>query len=170
MYSLECLKFPQFVEDSSLLENHLCYFIEPYDNGELLSIAIKAIGDDYVLKVLDKDGRHLQFADISPVFSKFLSNEALKILCTIRTIGLNICQLFFSVIDDQVILVDLYDGSKFAGPGMLRDIFSKRFRVQKILKIDKYEADGSPTDTIIKPSMFMAIERGGKKAPLYVRN
>jgi hypothetical protein len=161
MYEMKCIAAPKFLSDTNMLSGHMCYFIEPYDPTKILSVAVKTLQEEYVLKVLDNMGHHIQFDDLPAPFTEFMSQKMLELLCVVRTVGLDACQLFFAVSGNDVLLVDLFDGHKFAGPGMLKDIFSKRFNLQKIIKIDKLEPGEEVHDFIIKPSTFMAVEKDG---------
>jgi hypothetical protein len=93
-----------------------------------------------------------------------------------KLIGLPQAQYFLSL-DDELTLVDMQVSlNKLAGPGMLRDIFSRRYPTQEVIKVEpfddrviEYAQRGTGTyegDLIIKPSRFATIAEDDL-VPLY---
>ena len=168
MYNVECIKFPLFNGSIEQLQGKLCYFIKPYDYGQFYSLAVCKMNDTYSFKILNKEGTHLDLSQVSKTFDNFLKKNILEVLNVVNTIKLPKCQLFFSVVKKEVLLVDVYNGSNFAGPGMVKDVFGKRIKTQKINKIDTCDKKDYK-NVIIKPSVFASTQLNGEAVPLYIR-
>jgi hypothetical protein len=151
----DLVDYPQFLsfsEYGSLFKNILCYVIEPYElvgysvyvgfrNGYSLvrvgDFESNMIGcDDYIIKYID-------------------------ILIEItKSIGINDSIYYFSKNNGSLVLVDMMlSANKFAGPGMLRDIFGKVFKTQNVIDICQIneETTNKYNTKVVKPSSFKYI-------------
>jgi len=100
---------------------------------------------------------------------KFLKEHAYKIASMMAGIGVTQAQLFISgdykLVDMQISL------NKFAGPGMLRDLFSNIIDTQDIVEVTTIDDDKikSIKDKIVKPSRFRYDVIDGVAVPAYAR-
>jgi len=154
-----CLPFPTFSTDKRLLSNRSCHIIEPYDSGELISAFVKREGDGFVIKTLDKDGRHIGPDEAGPIDKDI----AMAINVTIL-LKVNQFQLFFSI-KDKPILVDVFDGKTFISPGMLSDVYGKRMNIQNTISVEKFDPD-KKYDAVIKPT----IVQFNNQEPIYIKS
>jgi len=167
MYKVECLPYPKMLKPCSEIFNHLCYFIEPYNCDNILSVLIWKFDNEYIIKVLDKDANHLD-PQKSPI-REFINKYLMGFLELNHSLKINKSQMFFAESNNEYVLVDVYDSKKFIGPGMLRDIYGKRMKTQKVLEIKPYTKDMAVGNFIIKPSLFMTINVDNKPHPLYIK-
>jgi len=160
MSNVECLAFPPFSIKKELLKDKSCHIIEPYDDGKLISIFVLKDKEGSIIKILDKDGVHLGPDEAGPIG---------KDLMVILNIGLYLrlkqAQLFFSVKDNKMTLVDVFDGKTFISPGMLKDVYGKRLSIQQTRSIEKYDP-GKEYGAIIKPVIVCYDDN----KPIYVRD
>lgn len=159
MSNVECLAFPTFSDNKELLKDKSCHIIEPYDDGRLISVFVLKDKEGSIVKLLNKDGIHLDPKDV-PVGKDVMT--ALNIGIHLR---LKQSQLFFSIKDDKAILVDVFDGTNFVSPGMLQDVYGKRLKIQQTKSIEKYDPDKN-YGAIIKPTIV--CYNNGK--PTYVKD
>jgi len=158
--NVECLTFPCFSTNKELLKDKTCHVIEPYDDGELLSVFIlKDENGGSIIKILDKNGIHLD-----PNNVKSIEKEIRVVLHIGLTLGIKQSQLFFSVKNNEAALVDVFDGKTFISPGMLSDIYGKRVKIQTTKSVEKYDPD-KKYDAIIKPKIT-CFDNG---SPVYVK-
>ena len=98
-----------------------------------------------------------------------------------QLIKINQIMIYITVDDDQnMILVDLRSSlNKFYGPGMIKDLFSKVYPTQEVVKIIALDenvleaikrGEGSyKGNLILKCSKFKTVVRGNDLLPLYAR-
>jgi len=168
MYEIECQPFPQFLEPKSELIGHLCYFLEPYEPTGF-SIAYTLIDGVVGLKVLDDAGNDILIDDLNSQKRMAFDANVGKFLGLCGILKIKSCQAFFTFVDGNSILADVYTPHKFIGPGMLNDIFSRAFTTPKVIKTAAYKEDGTETNVVIKPSKFMTVMIDGNPTPLYVK-
>jgi hypothetical protein len=113
--------------------------------------------------------------------SEFVTSEAVKLYEMMRAMGIDQAQFFFGVDDEGLYLIDVQLSlNKFAGPGMIKDVFGKILRTVEILKLEiiddraiEYIQKGTGSyggDLLIKPSRFRMYHNQDTNtyAPLYV--
>lgn len=169
------LKYPTvhpFSKVVSHLRNHLCYILRRYENDGIAALIIRQPKQDNVTVVFgDWAGNTVDLAIPSgephrDAAVAFASGDDLAIFVkTMQLIKLEQAQFFFSFSPDGLILTDIQISlNKLAGPGMVRDIFGKSYRVPEIIKIEvlddraiEYIEKGTGSyegDLTIKPSKF----------------
>jgi hypothetical protein len=158
MFSVECKAFPAFSNNKTLLQNKSCHIIEPYDQNKLVSVLIAHIDGGFLVKFLNKDAIHIDPQEAGP-----LEDQLIAAINFQKLLRLPQMQLFFSM-GDEAMLVDSYDGRTFASPGMLADVYGKRFKVQKTRFIEKFDSNKSYS-AIIKP--VIVCYEGGQ--PVYLK-
>lgn len=140
--------------------------------------------DQVVVICGDWAGNNIDLTDdseLAKIAIKFNDLHLHLFLSTMRLIKLDQMQLFFSIADGELVLVDIQTAiNKLSGPGMVRDVFGNRFPTQEVKKIEllderamEYLADGSGSyagDLIIKPSRFRLYHdvNADTYRPLYV--
>jgi hypothetical protein len=68
------------------------------------------------------------------------------------------------------LLVDVrLTADKFAGPGMVKDLFGKVVRTQEVMKIAAANERDMTVPAILKPSVFKTMVVGEDVIPLYCR-
>lgn len=167
MSNIECRAFPKFTNNKSLLHGKACHVIEPYDNNEVISIFILKIDDGFFVKILDKDGVHMEL-DALDKYEKIKTSltDSLIIAMNIqKLVGIKQSQLFFAITKDGPVLVDMFDGTKFASPGMISDIYGKKLKIQLTRSIEKFDQD-KDYNAIIKPS----IACYDNNEPVYIKS
>ena len=157
--NVECFAFPTFSAKKELLKDKSCHIIEPYDDGKLLSIFILKDRDGNAVKVLDKDGVHLHPENM-PIG---------KDVMTALNVGIHLrlpqSQLFFSIKDDKMTLVDVFDGKNFVSPGMIQDVYGKRLKIQQTRSIERYNPN-KIYGAIIKPVIMCYDDN----KPVYIKD
>lgn len=178
-------KLLQFSELENVVRNVFCYVIRHYGNDGLSVLIYRQPTKDQVVVICgDWNGNNIDISDdsrLSNVANKFLQESLSIFISTMRLIKVDQIQLFFAIVDDELVLVDIQTAlNKLAGPGMVRDIFGKVYKTQEILKIENLDDraiqlinDGAGSyagDLIIKPSRFRMYhnERDNSFAPMYV--
>jgi len=158
---IECRAFPPFSQNKVLLHGKTCHIIEPYDSGVLVSTFTLRTGEGFIVKVLDQNGAHLDPNELKDAKMRETLVAAINIQ---KLVGVRQTQLFFSVTSEPI-LVDMFDGSKFASPGMLMDIYGKRIKVQSAKSVEKYDQNKT-YNAIIKP----AIVCYDNNEPVYLKS
>lgn len=154
-----------------------------YGNDGISVMIVRQPKADKVMVVFgDWNGNNLELDSPKPSVHKttaieFANNELSLFLNTMKLIRLEQAQLFLSFSQNGLILTDIQiSPNKLCGPGMVRDLFGKNYRVPDILKIEplddrsaNYIEAGTGTyegDLIIKPSKFSLFDRNGNMVPL----
>lgn len=113
---------------------------------------------------------------------RFVQTELTVFLESMRLIHIDQAQFFFAIDpEDQLVLVDIQVAyNKFASPGMVRDIFGRIYRTQKIIKhevIDERAVEAIKRgtgsyegDIILKPTRFRMHHEAEANSfqPMYV--
>jgi hypothetical protein len=189
------LSYPKvlYLEDiEEEISGQFVYVIKGYKE-EGLAIVIKRDEKNVYLKIGDFDGNDIDLVNGSHPFSQaalfFAEQESSNFVEMMRVLGIQQVLLYISIDnieesdEDYHIdwkLVDLRVSlNKFYGPGMIRDLFSKVFPTQEVLKITNvtgealeaiYNNKGSyEGDLILKCSKFKTVERGKEILPLYAK-
>lgn len=175
----EVLKFGDIPE----LKNEFVYVIEAYPLNGLSVVAHRVQTDEGMQinwRLGDWDGNEINPIGKSPNAhwaNKFLGEYSPKILQIMQLIQLYHAQFYFSIVDNDLCLVDIrLSLNKFTGPGMVKDIFGKAISVQKevckpmLLTPDEWQKmkdEKRSKPVIIKPSVFKTIMRNKALMPMY---
>jgi len=159
------------------------YVIKGYKEDGL-SVLIKRSSNNVYVKIGDFDGNTIDVSNANHKLYKqaneFVTNESYKFVNMMKMLGIEQLLFYISVDSDQMMLVDLRASlNKFYGPGMLQDLFSKFFNVQKVIKtihvteevlstIKKNEGSFKG-DIILKCSKFKTVEKNRDLLPLYAK-
>jgi hypothetical protein len=158
-----------FTSHSNHVKDLFCYVIGHYGNNGLSVLIYRQPQKDQVVVICgDWKGNNIDLTDdsnIAKIANRFNEKNLAFFLSTMRLIKLDQMQLFFSIVDGELILVDIQTAiNKLSGPGMVRDVFGKTFPTQEVRKIEllderamQYLTDGGGSyagDLIIKPSRF----------------
>lgn len=159
--NIECKAFPVFSSDKNLLKDKTCHIIKPYDDGELFSVFVVKKDDGFILKILDKNGKHVSPDSAGPI------DQPLRIALNIGLyLKLRQYQLFFSIKNKKATLVDVFNGKSFISPGMLSDIYNKRIKIQHTASIEKYDPKKDYGGAIIKPAIVCCDNNSN---PIYLK-
>lgn len=181
------LSYPEVLKLSEVpeLSNQYCYVIKAYPLDGLSVVAARVKTDKGMQinwKFGDWDGNEINVlgTDHSADWvQKFLSDHSSKILSMMQSIHLYHAQFYFSIVNDDLCLVDIRTAlNKFTGPGMVQDIFGKIVPTQTIIDkpvlfdeetLEKVATASKPYDckVIIKPSLFKTIVRNKAMMPMY---
>ena len=183
------LVYPDFLsfDNTKSIKNIFSYIIKHYcDNG--LSVLIYRIPseDDVYIMCGDWRGNKIDLIEENsghPYFNAaadFLENYAASFLHTMQLIKIEQAQFYFAT-EGELTLVDMQLSlNKFAGPGMIKDIFGKIMRTQEIIKTEiiddraiEFINKGTGSyegNLIMKPSRFRVYHNQvtGVYTPLYV--
>jgi hypothetical protein len=165
-----------------LIRDHLMYVLKWYRQDGITVLVRREPKEDAVVVMYgDWIGNPLDLEDnddekVSACL-KFTKTDLDLFIKMMQLIGLPQAQYFLSLDDGELTLVDMQVSlNKLAGPGMLRDIFGRRYKTQEVIKIEpfderaiEYAQRGTGTyegDLIIKPSRFSTIAEDDL-SPLY---
>ena len=170
---MNCIIVPEIIDYPELFEiscpmfsdGMLCYFIDPYPmDGVSVYIGIK---DDYlIVRVGDWTSNNIDLSDVNDNLKSLIG----MLIEITKTIHVSDVVYYLSSDKDKYILVDMMiSPNKFAGPGMLRDIFSKVIDTQVISGIDVLSPDSKSKykGKIVKPSRFRTVDVDNIIRPLY---
>lgn len=147
MFKITCLPFPKFSNKKELLHGKSCHIIEPYDGGKLVSAFVKKDDGGFIIKTLDENGRHIGPKEVGPIDKDLTIAMNIAMLLKVSQF-----QLFFSIVENKTILVDVFDGKTFISPGMLNDVYGKRMNIQNTKSIEKFDST-KEYNSIIKPAI-----------------
>lgn len=159
--NIECKAFPVFSSNKNLLKDKTCHIIKPYDGGKLFSVFVLKDADGSILKILDRDGKHVGLDNVGPLDSPL--RVALNIGFYLK---LKQYQLFFSIENEEAALVDVFNGKSFISPGMLSDIYGKRMKIQHTISIEKFNPEKDYGGAIIKPAIVCCNQNNN---PTYIK-
>lgn len=166
------------------VNNVFCYIIKHYGNNGLSVLVYRQPEKDQIIVLYgDWNGNNIDLTidnELSKMALEFCDSKLQNILYLMKIIRVEQAQFFFAI-SDGLILVDVQTAyNKMASPGMIRDIFSKMFDVQEVIKtevIDDRAIDaiikgtGSYSgDIIIKPTRFRLYHNPDTNSfhPMYV--
>ncbi len=184
----QVLKYPRLLsfKDFELnIKNVFCYVTKHYGKSGLsVLIYRQPIKDQVIVICGDWYGNNIDLTadtELSRSAKDFTENHLTFFITTMRLIKIEQVQLFFSMVDGKLVLVDIQTAiNKMSGPGMVRDVFGSKFPTQEVLKIEVMDdraieciKDGSGSyagDLIIKPSRFRMHHdvKSNTYIPLYV--
>lgn len=183
----DLLPYPDIAEFDSLPEinDKFVYVIKAYQLCGITVLIYMKDGNVFI-RSGDFDGKIINPTNSNVILSdlvrKFINNYSGKIINLMSAV--NISQAIYYIINDNGVLrlVDLRTSiNKFAGPGMVRDLYSKIIDTQEIIKTVRLTPDiiqaiknGSGNfagDLILKSSAFKTVTRGKspnlKMLPMY---
>jgi hypothetical protein len=188
----EILPYPQLLpfESTKSIHDIFCYIIKHYGNDGLSVLIYRVPSDDDVYIVCgDWRGNKIDLVvdennKTSPLYEpamEFLENYAAEFLNMMRLVKIEQAQYYFAIHNNELVLVDMRVSlNKFAGPGMIRDIFGKLINVQDSIKTEIIDirsveaiekgAGSYEGDLILKPSKFKMFHHQDNNnfTPLYV--
>ncbi len=160
------------------IDDMFCYIVRHYGNKGVACLIERKNGD-VAIKLGDWTGQPwVPSADLT-VASRFLEEYVAKLVTLMQAINIEMAQYFVVLHEGRFILVDVQLSlNKFAGPGMLRDVFNSTIETQEIISIEMITAelkqsikDGKDRysgDLILKPSRFRPVVVNGNPVPLYI--
>lgn len=159
-----------------------CYIVRHYGT-QGLAVSITRSGGSISIKVGNWSGQEVNLAARSP--ESIIAQRLLKIcgdklvsLCSAIKLG-DAIFYFATPSTGTTKLVDVQVApEKFAGPGLVRDIFGSTVETQDVLEICHLDEDRLKSieeakgiykgDWILKPSRFRQVTYKGKSVPLYI--
>lgn len=164
-----------------------CYVIKHYGSEGLSTLIYRQPNEDGVTILFgDWLGNSIDIQTNNPTrltdaANNFVSQHVVKFVNLMHSVNILQTQLFFGIDDDGLILVDMQLSlNKFAGPGMVRDLFGNLHRTQEVVKMEIIDdraleaierGTGSYNgDLILKPSSFKMHHnpKADTYQPLYV--
>ena len=188
----EILPYPKLLsfESTKSIHDIFCYVIKHYGNDGLSVLIYRVPSDDDVYIVCgDWYGNKVDLVvdengDAPLLYEPavgFLENHAVDFLNMMRLVKIEQAQYYFAIHNDELVLVDMrLSLNKFAGPGMIRDIFGKLINVQDSIKTEIVDVRAIEAiekgvgsyegDLILKPSKFKMYHHQNDNSftPLYV--
>lgn len=177
-------RIPTLKEVEEEINGQFVYVIEGYvEEGLCVLIKRNSKNDEVFLKIGDFDGNPVTLIEEHPLQEaalRFASEESSNFVEMMRMLGIDQMIFYISVSDSGMKLVDLRASlDKFYGPGMINDLFSKVFPIQKTIKTTNvtaevlsaiYNNEGSfQGDIILKCSKFKTVVKGQELLPLYAK-
>lgn len=167
------------------IKNQFMYIIKHYGSEGLAVLIYRQPNNDQVAVACgDWKGNPLDLAiksDVVKIATDFINKHLVDILTTMKLIKLDQAQLFIAHDGSEHVLVDMQlSANKMAGPGMIRDIFSKLIKTQEVVKIEVIDdkvldaiKNGSGNyegDLILKPAKFKLYHdmEANSYSPMYV--
>lgn len=181
------LAYPRILDfkDIPEVKGQFVYVIRKYVEEGLAIVIYRDIdGGDVYLSVGDFDGKPVDLTDANhPLYSpalEFVQHESSKFVAMMKVARIQKLILYISISKDNWELVDLRTSlDKFYGPGMIRDLFSKIFPTQDVIKtvtLDEATLEAIKKgkgsykgDLILKCSKFKTVTRDKELLPLYAR-
>lgn len=185
----QVLKHPGYIplESALSIKNVYCYVVKHYGDDGLSALIYREPKNDQVSLLFgDWKGNNLDIQGkeetrLTELANQFVNKDFILLLNIMFTIKIPQAQFFFGIDDDGLVLTDMQLSlNKFAGPGMIQDIFGKAYRTQEIKKVESIDdraleyinmGTGSyDGDLILKPSKFRMHhnQEADTYQPLYV--
>jgi len=167
------------------IKDEFVYVIKGYiEQGLTIMIYREVDSGDVYLGFGDFDANPINMADekhpLQRLALEFASDDAPRVISLMKVARIPQLIMYLSLNDGKLSLVDLRTSlNKFYGPGMIRDLFSKVYPTQEVLKLvtldqNTIEAIGRGKgsykgDLILKTSAFKTVKRGNDMLPMYAR-
>lgn len=167
--------------DGSIIKNVYCYVLRHHGQPGI-GVLYYRQNDEICIQIGDWNGNVLDLSDpaepLAGVAHEYLNKFNVPMYNLLHNMGVPQCQLF---LNDQLTLCDLQTSiNKFAGPGMVQNIFSGVIKTPEVLVIEVLDqravdaidaGTGSYAgDLILKPSRFRHYQMDdGKYTPLHVQ-
>lgn len=181
------LKYPGLIDikDAPELKGVMAYVIKAYDSGISVLVSATQVADGINFRTVigDWEGHAIDMrvpSEFQVMGLHFLGDHWRRFVEIFRTVGIPQAQVFLGRTQPggELVLTDIQiAANKLAGPGMIRDLFSKIIQVQEVVKIVTMDnptieaivggADPFVGKLIIKPSKFRTVIRR-VAVPLYV--
>jgi hypothetical protein len=183
----DILAYPRILdfEDIPEIKGQFVYVIKKFVEEGLAIVIYRDIKEgDVYLSVGDFDGNPVDLTDtqhqLYTAAIEFVQHESSKFVAMMKVAQIQKVILYISVDKNSWELVDLRTSlNKFYGPGMIRDLFSKIFPTQDVIKtitLDEATLEAIKQgrgsykgDLILKCSKFKTVARGKELLPLYAR-
>lgn len=183
------LPYPQLltIEEAPSIKDAFCYVIKHYGTDGISVLIYRQPDNDQVTVLFgDWKGNNLDIqtdkpTKLSEAANEFVAKDVQTFVNLMHSINIPQAQFFLAIDETSPLLVDMQLSlNKFAGPGMIRDLFGKIYRTQEIRKIEIIDArameavergTGSyENDIILKPSVFKMHhnQKANSYQPLYV--
>lgn len=163
----DIIDYPEFFrlsDQPELFKKMLCYIIEPYEmDGYSLYIGFRE-GHSFIRTGDFKSN------NIDPNYTEELTKYIETLVEIMKSIRVMDAIFYFSSTNNELILVDMMlSANKFAGPGMLKDIFGNIFKTQDILGIEVLddETTNKYKGKLVKPSRFRYLQDEDVIRPQY---
>lgn len=181
------IAYPRTLELKQIpeIKDQFVYVIKGYtEQGLTVMICRDLNSGEVFLSIGDFDANPIDLTnDANPlqkIAIEFARNDSPGVIGLMKVAKISQLILYIAVYEKQPILVDLrISQNKFYGPGMIRDLFSKVYPTQEVIKTialsqDTIEAinrgEGSyQGDLILKTSAFKTVTRGNELLPMYAR-
>lgn len=175
------------LQEAPSIKGVFCYIIKHYGTEGLSVLLYRQPNNDGVTILFgDWFGNSIDIQTDNPnaltdAANQFVSQNVVKFINLMHSINILQTQLFFGIDKDGLSLIDMQLSlNKFAGPGMIRDLFGNIHRTQEVVKMEiiddrVLEAIERGTgsyggDLILKPSSFKMYHdpKADTYSPLYV--
>jgi len=181
------IAYPRVLELKQIpeIKEQFVYVIKGYVEQGLTIMVYRDLNSGEVfLSIGDFDANPIDLSNESNPLQKFAiefaRNDSPRIIGLMKVARISKLILYIAVYGEEPILVDLRTSqNKFYGPGMIRDLFSKVYPTQEVVKTialnqNTMEAinrgEGSyQGDLILKTSAFKTITRGNELLPMYAK-
>jgi hypothetical protein len=186
------LKYPRLlpfftsnaISPGDSVKGMLCYIMRHYGSVGLTVLIYRDKKSSQMVVICgDWEGQSIDLTDdseMSRLAKTLLSKNLERMMGMMRHAKIDQAQIYFAIQNEEFILVDIQTAlNKFAGPGMVRDLFSNIFKTPEIIKIEPLDdrsiiaiRDGAGSysgELVIKPSKFRLFEDGiNEYRPLYL--
>lgn len=172
----EVVTVPDFIDYPNILptkeykeifNNVYGYFIEPYPlDGYSIYCGLK--NGHFVMRVADFKSKVVNISDASNSLKNILVlGDKIGMMMKIAKIPEFL--MYFSNVDDPMLVDIMLSLNKFAGPGFLRDLFGRLFKTQSIIEIATFndETVKKYDGKYFKPSLFKFVNKDNKILPVY---
>lgn len=171
------------------LNNMMCYVVEHYGHAGLSVLLYREIqtgNSYYIFGDWNRNRIDIEVGDGPPhplisFISEFVKSYSVSLLELLSLIKLPQAQFYFATVGDELTLVDVQLSlNKWAGPGMIKEVFGKLLKTQTIKKVEVLDERAIDAitrgvgnyagDLILKPSRFRQYHNQETKAyqPFYV--
>lgn len=152
--------------DKSLLANLMGYVIDDYGHPDM---SIHVVIENDRVSISGKSDVYGDFLSWPKHLFEFINNKIVNGACKVMRAA-NVRDLTF--LFSGVMLVDAFDvNRKWLSPGMLSDLFSSIFDIQKTSKLTHLTEDviKASSGKILKPGTFRTTIVGNELVPLYAK-
>lgn len=183
----DILAYPRILKLQEIpeIEGQFVYVIKKYPEDGLAIVIYRNVNEgDVYISIGDFDGNPIDLTNkntpLQAAALDFVTHDSSKFVAIMKTAKITKMILYVSVEGNELRLVDLRASlNKFYGPGMIRDLFSKIYPTQEVVKTIALDEDtlkaikrgeGSyKGNLILKCSKFKTIVRGKELLPLYAK-
>jgi hypothetical protein len=181
------IAYPRVLELKQIpeIKDQFVYVIKGYvEQGIAVMIYRNLDSGEVFLSIGDFDANPIDLTNETNPLQKFAlefaHNDSPRVIGLMKVARISKLIMYIAVYEEKPILVDLRTSqNKFYGPGMIRDLFSKVYPTQEVIKTvalsqDTIQAinrgEGSyKGDLILKTSAFKTVTRGNELLPMYAK-